>query len=281
MPAKFIYYKKDGKQQRSCNINQDPDRKTNKGNATCLQCKGLTRGGGQCSRSTCLHTPYCWQHTRSILRLRVMKSKYLQSLRINSLGLYAWDSSLSNQRTAVFEKGFILRPQGDTYGRGLYGGEELSQDELDELYDYYDEDCEVEVEPTAPYGQNFWINDNHEIYDAACVRGVISYANSIMGKMGKNGFISKKKKHYRPRRKGEKRRHIYKFNAELLADGNIRFIRKVYHGQEILVSYGPDYFEGNMFDCNGNEVSAGYHSSHPQKTAGDPSLRISKYKSSR
>ena len=257
MPPKFTFRKRNGNIKFSCFVNRDPDRTTPRGNPTCFQCEaiiGPDNNQRQCSRSTCIHTPYCWQHTRSLLNLRVMKSGYLRALSFDGLGLYAWDPKKADQKRSVFRTGYVLKPQTEINGKNLYQGERLTKNQVDDRYDYHDEECDHYVEPTAPYVEHFG-NERH-YYDAACRRGIASFANSV-----RRGRNHKKR---RPRRQNEQRSQIryYKNNALITIDGNIQFIRPVYHGEEILIDYGRDYWKGITFDCRGNIVSSGSHSTN-------------------
>jgi hypothetical protein len=40
----------------------------------CLRCLGTNTNGKRCKRKTCVRFPYCFQHLRSILQLKVAKS---------------------------------------------------------------------------------------------------------------------------------------------------------------------------------------------------------------
>ena len=51
----------------------------------CAQCRGKRKDGEDCRRRVCMWLPYCWQHTRSELGLRVAASTHVPG----TLGLFA------------------------------------------------------------------------------------------------------------------------------------------------------------------------------------------------
>ena len=58
----------------------------------CTRCKATTKGGSQCSRTTCKYSDMCYQHTKSDKNLEVKKSHIVDA----GQGLYA---------TKLFKKG--------------------------------------------------------------------------------------------------------------------------------------------------------------------------------
>lgn len=263
MPPKFVFRKRNEQVQFECFMNRDPERTTSKGNPTCMQCEamiGPERKRRQCSRSTCLHTPYCWQHTRSLLKLRVMRSMFLHAIGIDGLGLYAWDPGHSDRKTPVFRRGTMLENELE---HNYYSEDELSPEELNERYDYHDDDCDTDVEPTAPYAI---IREDRTIYDAACQRGIIAYANSV--RRGQKRII---------RQRRGRVTYYYANNMDLSEDGNVTFTKHIYHGDELLTDYGNVYWEGTEMDCNGQTVSTSSHTTTAMKVSGCTELNIPPY----
>lgn len=261
--AKFKFKDRTHQVQFECDVNR------NSANQLCYKCTARIGPRGsrrQCSRGTCLYSPYCWQHSRFKLHLRIMTSLYLNEFGINALGLYAYDKKKADLVEPVFHRGDVLRARNTgRHVNGLYGGQRLSQEELDERYDYEDEECDVQVDPTAPYANKV----ESGIYDAACQRGIASLCNSVRRE--------RKFRKRMPRRKG--REVNYRNNARVNKDGNLIFLKDVDHGEEILINYGNAYWEGETFQCGDLEKSSGSHVTTGLKVSGDRSLGIPEYRS--
>lgn len=247
MPARFKYQAPN--QQFQCALE-------------CSQCIATsTATGRQCSRSTCISTPYCWQHTRSVLKLRVMKSMFLDAIGINALGLYAWDKTKSDRKEPVHSKNKVIKP--DVKGETLYQGEVISKDEFDDRYDFVA--CgDQQYSPTGPYALH---KSSGNVRDAACVRGIGLYANALQG------FQTRGDNRIRRFMTDRKNQIYYTRNAKLLKSGNLKATKHLYHGDEILIAYGPDFWKGVEFDCDGVDISP-RHVTYPLKVSGDRSLGI-------
>ena len=254
-PAKFTFKRSepaagvlpagnmDGVIKFQCNVNR---RETARGVAVlnargreqcarCLAHKGSTFGnpqpGGtpQCTRSSCLYTPYCWQHLMIVCHLKVARSQALDAGGFSGLGLYAWwpkaprgivfgprRSGRRGRRRRAPRPAYTHSIESYLPGQPLYGGELVGLRGFAERYNY------GTVLPTPPYG--------YGVYDAACVRGVGAYANDarrIVGKINNARFTSRQR--FTPMR-------------------NIR------HGTEILVSYGPGYWATKTYRRGGVRV---------------------------
>lgn len=110
----------------------------------CGQCKGTTRAGARCARTSCVSTPYCWTHLLKERRLRVAPSGLPGAGR----GLFAADRGAAPD-AVLFRKGDVIIE---------YGGEPLTRQQLDARYGDF----------TAPYG----LHVHGALYeDGACVRG--------------------------------------------------------------------------------------------------------------
>lgn len=214
MPKIFRYKNPETKKvQFQCNINEGEDGKHCKG---CQATKGATfqkaRVDGQpgCKRNTCLNSLFCFQHLAIVCHLRIKKSIFLERLGLNEMGLYIHEPKVTPQHSQ-FKKGFLLK--SGLPGKRLYGGERVNEQSLSRRYDYIDSTGK-KVEATAPYG--IMLNNN-KLVDSACVRGPLSYANDSRKSRGNNGEITR--------------------------NGNLRIIRNIKHGDEILVSYGEEYWK--------------------------------------
>lgn len=75
----------------------------------CRRCAGLTKRGTQCTRRVCFGLPYCFQHTQSILHLKVAESRHLADLGIRGQGgLYAWAGNRAGPDEVVFHEGQVI-----------------------------------------------------------------------------------------------------------------------------------------------------------------------------
>ena len=75
----------------------------------CVRCAGTKSNGSRCSRTTCLYSKYCWQHTQSKKKLKIADSHIEEG----GVGLYT---------LKPIRKGRIITP---------YGGELMTSDEYE------------------------------------------------------------------------------------------------------------------------------------------------------
>lgn len=125
-------------------------------NLKCTRCKGLTPRDGsskqqQCTRTSCIGTPYCAEHMRSALNLCIRPSTIPGA----GMGVFVCKSERSRAEF-VFRKGRVVCD---------YGGEVVSEEELTRRYG----------DLTAPYGLAGDTDGYYE--DAACLRGIGSMIN--------------------------------------------------------------------------------------------------------
>lgn len=116
------------------------------GTLACRQCRATCLDGSRCKRTSCKMLPYCAQHTKTLLGIRVAPS----DIEGAGLGLFALQE---------FPKGSLLAP---------LAGELIDTAELDRRYGRH----------TGPYaiivGENTW--------DAALQRTVGNFANTRIWK---------------------------------------------------------------------------------------------------
>lgn len=160
-----------------------------------------------CSRKTSA-IPYCWQHMRTNLCLNIKESNIPKS----GKGLFAYCPFLRDKGVPVFKKYDMICD---------YIGEPISSEELEKRYRY--SVGKKQYDPTGPYVledcETGWI------YDGALLRGAGAIANDARGsgKRPNASLVSSDIK------KGDK-------FPGLMATRNI------YHDEEILVSYGREYW---------------------------------------
>lgn len=171
-------------------------------------------------RRVCMGLPYCWQHLRSILHLAVGQTPDVGQ------GLFA--AAPSSATVAIKTRKEPLFPSGELVVP-YEPAELLSQAELDSRYDYGPWNV------TGPYALSFDAPGKNQknIMDAACVRSAGSLVNDPRGRHAQSGkklvpnvrfWESKGRRH---------QGHVW-----------LRATRPIYAGDEILVSYGPEYWRG-------------------------------------
>lgn len=231
-----------------------------RGKEQCSKCQalrgasfGTPRPAGRppCTRSTCLYTPYCWQHLAIVCHLKVARSQALDRLGFRGLGLYAWWPQAPDgvvfgprrpgrrRRRAAAAYAHTLESYLPAFP--LYGGEAVGLRGFAERYNY------AAVRPTPPYGA-------FRVFDAACVRGAGAYANDARGVPGLQN------------------------NARLASRARFIPTRNIRHGQEILVSYGGAYWATKRHRRGGVYVSSGSENTADVRVAANRALGVQRYK---
>lgn len=231
-----------------------------RGNEQCTRCQafrgatfGVPNPGGtaQCTRSTCLYTPYCWQHLQIVCHLKVARSQALDALGFRGLGLYAWWPGAPGGIVFGPRRAGRRRRARPAYAQSiqsylpthpLYGGEVVGLRGFAGRYNYGG------VRPTPPYGA-------FAVYDAACVRGVGAYANDSRGVAGVGN------------------------NARLASRARFAPLRNIRHGQEILVSYGAAYWATKRYRRGGVYVSSGSENTADVRIARNGVIGVRAYRS--
>jgi hypothetical protein len=181
----------------------------------CMRCTARV-GNRRCARKSCYTIPYCWQHLKSVAHLRVGRTTLKDPAtgrRFPFRGLFACKAS--DPGGLVFRTNQRITP---------YVGEVLSEPELDARYG----------DGLAPYTERVGVGmqGDPDVYvDGACLRGVASLANDAIadstcttGKCETNAFF-------------------------FSGDGNypsLRASKYIYDGDEIFVSYGDEYWDGDI-----------------------------------
>jgi len=118
-------------------------------NLQCVRCTAQTTNGRRCKLTTCIGTPYCWNHLLSLKKLRVKPSTNPRAGR----GLFAQSRHLGED-DIVFRNGDVIIE---------YDGEIVNDNTLDDRYGDY----------TAPYA----LKQGDHIEDGACQRGTGTLIN--------------------------------------------------------------------------------------------------------
>lgn len=165
-------------------------------NLKCQRCEAKTSSGKQCTRKVCMGLTRCWSHTRSDLHLAVKPStipnagKGLFAIRTKKKGL-----SPDELKKPIFKTNDKIAP---------YVAEAVSRQVLDDRYAHY----------TSPYALSVGEGKNTRLLDAACERGIASFANSKPASSS---------------------------NAKFTKNGNIVATKNIYDGAEIFANYGREY----------------------------------------
>ena len=198
-----------------------PQKKSFECELTCRPC-GAPTPNGTCTRRVCMWLPYCWQHSRQLLGLRVQESRALPG----ATGLFA---------ARDFYVGEMVAP---------YVGEHVSEQEI--VRRYGNEEVSL-----APYLL-------HTV-DAACVRGIGSASNGAFGLIPKSSanvqFFPTGHRIHGVKLKGT----VY--HERRLTQDNLGVktwswaMRDIRNGEEILAFYGDAFgytgaFERRQAECN-------------------------------
>ena len=184
----------------------------------CRRCQ-FKKAGVQCKKRTCQDRDLCWIHLRKVHRVRIAPSLIKVDGKSVGMGLFAFtEKPLQKQLKRGQDRDkYLIFSKGDEIG--IYDAEILSAQELSRRYDF-EKDGKL-VEQTAPYG----VSDSRgNLYDSLCHRNYVSYANDA-------------------------HKSIFKNNSEL-KDLNGRLVllatKNIWMGDEILWSYGKDYWKGPL-----------------------------------
>ena len=182
-----------------------------------IRCEGLKADGNRCNRKTVRALPYCWQHYQKINRVIIKRSTVPQA----GFGLFACDRN-KKRGEVVFKKNDLI---------AQYNGEILSNAELNARYGSGGQ--------TATYT---WYNDvTDQNLDSACKRFLGAFANDPKG----TGKRANAKLDYK-RIKQRDRDHINELRYTDLPHRvpGIVAQRDIRNGEEILVKYGANWWDG-------------------------------------
>ena len=178
-----------------------------------MRCMHQITPNKRCKRETTYTAVYCWQHLKSVAKLRIGPTTMQDSkgYTFNFMGLFVCDTKKA-PNTIIFRKNDIITS---------YIGEILDNSKTND-----NDDGELEQRypgnETAPYVALSTVA--HKYIDAACLRSVGSFSNACLGEnknCKKNATFSAGSATTYP---------------HLKATTNIR------NGQEVFVSYGTAYF---------------------------------------
>jgi hypothetical protein len=177
----------------------------------CRPCEAKTKAGHTCKLTACRDTHYCTRHLKVRYNVVVAKSRIPNA----GFGLFASTSTYPRGRTSrklIFLSGTDILP---------YEGRLVDKRWVDQVYDYNRKNAAGVVEKvsvTAPYAMAR--DSDGKIIDAACSRGAAGYAN--------DSYL-----------------HPERNNAEFTPKGYVRATKDIYEGDEILVTYGEEYWHSD------------------------------------
>lgn len=221
----------------------------------CRRCEAETRAGAQCRLRVCYGLPYCWRHTRSILRVRICNSRF-------GGGLFAWHPPEQEadgryvvrdfaghvvrrqaREPPVFTRGQVVVPYTHVPvyrpvpGRDGDPGPRMRTASglprlITEVMTVQQQDARYGDGATAPYVLE---GRGGRAYDALLERSIGSLANDA------RGAGRPQNAEYRLLEDAPHRRYVTG------ADGAMVLVatKPIKHDDEVLVSYGRGYWEGD------------------------------------
>lgn len=185
----------------------------------CMRCTGLLRNGERCPVMTCEHLPFCAQHLRErgleVKDVVFHKDKeYYKEEGIRGKGLFA---------TRAFEVGEVLSEYTSAPGQEPFG-EIITEQQLNDRYGAGDYDY-------GPYA--IYDEDSQKHGDAACSRSAAAYANDSSTHTKQSD-----RKPYLSQNPNNSK--FFFINGQF----QLRAIRPIKAGSEILCDYGIKYWKG-------------------------------------
>jgi len=177
------------------------------GTNRCRQCIYiLPTTGRRCRLNTCVDLDYCHWHLRKVHNVQIKPSTIIGA----GLGVFAAGSVsprmlayLKSRESSRAEKNqYAVFKKGDTIG--TYKGEEVKYEQLNERYGEH---------RTAPYA----VKNRGKYIDSLCERNFVGYVNSAY----RSGLQN---------------------NTRLTQGLKLVALRNIYPGEELLWSYGADYW---------------------------------------
>jgi hypothetical protein len=188
----------------------------------CMRCMAYKGDGQQCGRTTCKMLPYCWQHLRTYMWLKVKRTQLKDNAghTLPFEGVFV-DKPGATPEEIVFRKDDVV---------AIYFGEVLTKAQTSQRYGN---------RTTAPYALTIPVTQPGKaktklIVDAACTRAVGGLINTFRKSANKNPQGGNNNcKFANGVRKDKALPNTYIINVK--ATNNIR------NGHELLVSYGNSY----------------------------------------
>lgn len=228
----------------------------------CTQCRGKTRLGSQCKHKTCFDR-LCHQHLRKNMYVKIAPS----TIEGAGFGLFAvWHKTLPHPKKQYLNREIPIFIKGDEIS--YMGGEWVSATEIQTRYPGND--------TLAPYTiQLANVADSSKI-DSACIRDAGSMANSQKG--AKSWNLNNAEISFRNTREDEMENanQVKSWLSGAYQDKKkkwhvlfLRCIRPIYHGDEIFVDYGTNYWEESSSSSSSSHHSDHAHDSDPDWSASE------------
>jgi uncharacterized protein len=107
----------------------------------CTRCKSRTAAGTQCTRSTCIYSNHCWQHTKKAFHLQIKQSR----IRGAGKGLVTTKARKKNEKIADYTGTIRTQAEYDSYDSGyglaIPGGLVLDADSTQDALGRYANSC--------------------------------------------------------------------------------------------------------------------------------------------
>lgn len=218
LQASVIHPQRNNQNLFQCAINT-----TKPNEKSCKPCTAHKANGQPCKLKSCYEWKYCWVHLLKFAKVRIAESTIKIQGQSIGLGLFARTNRplavdllarlRSNRGRAEEKKQYLVFKKNEIIGN--YQGEIVTKEQLDQRYDYKDEQGQLH-EQVAPYAIT---SEDGSIMDALCKRNFVAYANDP-------------------------------YNSNLQANStmneNTRTLiasRNIWQGEEILWNYGAEYWQ--------------------------------------
>jgi hypothetical protein len=210
------------------------------------QCMAILKDCKICSNIACIDYRYCGKHLAILKHLIVAPSRALHSMGLEGLGLYAVNYNKDMTKDGIgapkIDKRIIVFNKGDKIDE--YVGERFdSQEDPDFLVRYGKRGVRDDT-ISAAYGLE---GEGGYIWDAIAASCALSYSNdptNIIKLYEKCKTPKEFNTRYEERVDKDKRENIYAKESTKNSGGPSVFYaqKKLYHGDELVWSYGPDYW---------------------------------------
>jgi hypothetical protein len=204
----------------------------------CQPCTYMIKPGRRCKLRSCKELDFCWIHLRQQKQVMIHPSRLVAGVgkapkRALGDGVFARtyhplsaatlaqlknapEGDVLKQRYRVFQTGDVI---------GEYKGEILTEAEAKVRYDENKRSRLEEFQ--APYAVR--VETTGQVIDALCQRNFVAYVNDARGT-------------------GMKR------NTRYTKDGFLEATKDIYQGEELLTSYGSEYWNSRMRDVSHSVV---------------------------
>ena len=183
--------------------------------------------------------PYCDEHLKQILHVEIKESTIPNA----GLGVFAYQPDVTKRNKPVFSP--------KKFSNLIYEGDVLTEAQLNDRYG-----------AGETFSGPYILQSNKKFVDSSCNRGVVSMINHTLTPAEKNIIRYQERRLPKAQRNPHARIKSPEANAEFATfnikgvtsltrafkqkyhgKGYVKIIKNIYHGKEIFVSYGIDFFK--------------------------------------